>query len=98
MTARTVRRVGGVLRIKPERVDEYRRYHASVWPEILNAIRAAGLTNYSIFLKDDLLFSYYEYVGPPDEYEARLRELAVAPRMREWWDIMESIQVPFNTR
>ncbi len=91
-------RFGQVLRIDTARADEYRRYHADVWPEILAAMHEAGLSNWTIVLKDDLLFSYYEYAGPPDEYEARMARLAAAPRMREWWDIMESIQIPLPTR
>ena len=46
----------------------------------------------------DELFGYYEYVGPPSEYEARMRRLAEAPRMREWWDLMEAMQIPHPRR
>jgi len=91
-------RHGFVLRINPDRIAEYRRYHADVWPEILQALRSACITNYSIFLKDDLLFGYWEYTGVPGEYETRLKALARASRMREWWDLMEDIQVPLDTR
>ena len=91
-------RHGFVLRIKPDRINEYKRYHADVWPEILAALSDAAITNYSIFLKDDFLFGYWEYIGPPNEYETRLAGVAQAPRMREWWDIMEDIQVPLETR
>ena len=58
-------RHGFVLRVKLERLEEYKEYHRAVWPEILEAINEAGIRNYTIFLKDDLLFGYYEYVGPP---------------------------------
>ncbi len=91
-------RHGFALRVKPERLETYKEYHRSVWPEVLEAISKAGIRNYSIFLKDDLLFGYYEYVGPPDEYGQRLEAMAAAPRMREWWDIMEPMQAPFPTR
>ena len=91
-------RHGFVLRVKLERLEEYKEYHRAVWPEILEAINEAGIRNYTIFLKDDLLFGYYEYVGPPDEYDQRQQALAAAPRMREWWDIMEPMQEPLATR
>ena len=91
-------RHGFVLRVKLERLEEYKEYHRAVWPEILEAISEAGIRNYTIFLKDDLLFGYYEYVGPPDEYDQRQQALAAAPRMREWWDIMEPMQEPLATR
>lgn len=89
-----MRRFGQVLGIRGECVDEYRRYHATIWPEIERAIRDAGIRNYSIFLRDEQLFAYFEYVGPDDEYQARMETLAGAPRMREWWDVMEAMQVP----
>jgi len=89
-----MRRFGQVLGIRRECVEEYRAYHAKIWPEIERAIRAAGIRNYSIFLRGDQLFGYYEYVGPDDEYEPRMQALADAPRMREWWDVMEAMQVP----
>ena len=89
-----MRRFGQTLGLRPERLDEYRRHHARIWPEISEAIEAAGIRNYSIFHRDGRLFGYYEYVGPPDEYEARMAVLAEAPRMREWWDLMEPMQIP----
>ena len=89
-----MRRFGQVLGIDPARIDEYKRYHASIWPEIARAIHDAGIRNYSIFLHGEQLFGYYEYTGPHAELEARMEALAAAPRMREWWDIMEAMQVP----
>jgi L-rhamnose mutarotase len=89
-----MKRFGQVLGIRSECVDEYKRYHARIWPEIEGAIRAAGIRNYSIFLRGNQLFGYYEYVGPDDELEERMQTLARAPRMREWWDLMEAMQVP----
>jgi L-rhamnose mutarotase len=87
-------RFGFLLGIRKERLDEYRRYHVRIWPEIERAIRDAGIRNYSIYQLGEQLFAYYEYVGPPAEYDARMQQLAQAPRMREWWDIMEPMQVP----
>jgi L-rhamnose mutarotase len=89
-----VRRFGQTLGVRSECIDEYRRYHANIWPEIEQAIRTAGIRNYSIFLLGDRLFAYYEYSGPDDEFDSRMETLAAAPRMREWWDIMEPMQVP----
>jgi L-rhamnose mutarotase len=93
-----VKRFGQNLGIRPECIDSYRRYHVRIWPEIEHAIREAGIRNYSIFLRGEQLFAYYEYIGPEDEYEARMNALAAAPRMREWWDVMEPMQVPDKNR
>jgi L-rhamnose mutarotase len=55
------RRICFLLRIRPERAQEYRARHAQVWPEMLEALRAAGWGNYSIFLRDDgMLVGYLE--------------------------------------
>ena len=93
-----MKRFGFRLGLRSDRCEEYRRYHARIWPEIAAAIHAAGIRNYSIFYCDGELFGYYEYVGPPAEYEQRLRALAAAPRMREWWDLMEPMQIPHPAR
>ncbi len=93
-----MRRFGQTLGLAPEKLEEYKRYHAEIWPEIAQAIHQAGIRNYSIFYRQGRLFAYYEYVGPDEEYEARMAVLAKAPRMREWWDIMEPMQVPDPNR
>lgn len=93
-----MRRIGQVIGLDPERVEEYRRYHAKIWPEIEEAIHQAGIRNYSIYLEGDQLFAYLEYHGPDDEFDQRMEALAEAPRMREWWDIMEPMQRPFENR
>jgi L-rhamnose mutarotase len=93
-----VKRVGQLLGLRPERLEEYARRHAAIWPEIADAIRNAGIRNYSIFHFRGQLFAYFEYHGPEDEYDARMAALARAPRMREWWDIMEPMQVPVEGR
>ena len=40
------------LRVRPGRLAEYERRHAAVWPEMLDALRAAGWRNYSLFLDE----------------------------------------------
>src|SRR3954471_7012537 len=50
-------RVGFTMRLLPGQEAEYRRRHAAVWPEMLDALRAAGARDYSIFLDGDRLFA-----------------------------------------
>lgn len=80
--------------LRKERLDEYKRIHVRIWPEIEHAIREAGIRNYSIFYVDAQLFGYFEYHGPDAELEARMKRLAEAPRMREWWDLTDAMQIP----
>jgi L-rhamnose mutarotase len=54
-------RVCFLLRVRPDRVAEYRRRHAEVWPEMREALSATGWRNYSLFLREDgLLVGYLE--------------------------------------
>ena len=92
------RRIGQLLGLRREKLEEYKRYHVAIWPEIAKAIGEAGIRNYSIYHFRGQLFAYFEYTGPEAEYEARMKTLAAAPRMREWWDIMEPMQVPLEAR
>jgi L-rhamnose mutarotase len=53
-------RVAFTMRLLPGAEPEYRRRHAAVWPEMLDALRAAGCRNYSIYLHRDDLFGVFE--------------------------------------
>jgi L-rhamnose mutarotase len=54
-------RVCFLLKVHRDRLDEYKQRHASVWPEMLNALRETGWHNYSLFLREDgLLVGYFE--------------------------------------
>jgi L-rhamnose mutarotase len=69
----TVERVCFLGRVRPDRLAEYRRRHADVWPEMLDALCAAGWSNYSLFLTDDgLVVGYLE----TDDYAAALARMA----------------------
>jgi L-rhamnose mutarotase len=91
-----MKRYGLLIGIKPESVAEYKAYHASVWPEVLGTIRACNIRNYSIFLKDGLLFAYFEYMG--DDFAADMAKMAEDPKTQEWWKIMNPMQTPLDTR
>jgi L-rhamnose mutarotase len=89
------RRVASVIRLRPEHEAEYRRLHADAWPGVLDALRAAHVRNYSIFLRDGLLFSYLEYTG--DDYEADLARVAQDETTQRWWRLTDPCQQPLDT-
>lgn len=91
-----MQRLGMVLRIKPEAIEKYKEYHRKVWPEVLQTITECNIRNYSIFLKDDLLFGYMEYHG--QDRQADWAKMAADPKTQEWWSIMEPMQQPLSTR
>ena len=54
-------RVCFLLKVRAEKLEEYKQRHANVWPEILDALRNSGWRNYSLFLREDgLLVGYLE--------------------------------------
>jgi len=56
-----MKRVAFILKVKADKIDEYRERHRAVWPDMLDALRRTGWHNYSLFLRDDgLLFGYFE--------------------------------------
>ena len=74
-------RVCFLLKVRPERLDEYRERHKTVWPEMVAALRETGWRNYSLFLRDDgLLVGYLE---TPDFAEA-LRGMAEREINERW--------------
>jgi len=71
-----------VNRIRSGCEEEYRRYHAAVWPEVLRMIRECNIENYSIYWKDDLLFSYFEYHG--SDFQGDMAKMDAHPKTQEW--------------
>lgn len=70
-----------LLKVKKDRLDEYRRRHASVWPEMLDALRQTGWRNYSLFLRDDgLLVGYVELTADLDQAVAAMARREVNAR------------------
>ncbi len=56
-----MKRVGFLLKVKQEKIPEYKKHHEAVWPEMLAALNRTGWHNYSLFMRSDgLLFGYFE--------------------------------------
>ena len=91
-----MKRYGQIIGIKPGQLENYRKYHASVWPEVLDMIRKCNMQNYSIFHKDGMLYAYFEYTG--NDFEADMAKMAADPKTQEWWAIMDPMQDPVSNR
>jgi len=91
-----MKRFGMVIKLKPSSEEAYRKYHADVWPEVLDKIRDCNIANYSIFLKDGYLFGYFEYLG--SDIKSDWARMAAHTRTQEWWAVMEPLQDPLETR
>lgn len=74
-------RVCFLLKVRPERLAEYKERHKKVWPEMLRALRETGWGNYSLFLREDgLLVGYLE---TPD-FQAALGGMAGREVNERW--------------
>ena len=90
-----MRRIASVIRLRPENEAEYRALHAAVWPGVLTMLRTANITNYSIFLRDGVLFSYLEYTG--DDYAADTALIAADEQTQRWWKLTDPCQQPVES-
>ena len=80
-------RVCFLLRVRTDRLDEYRARHRAVWEEMLEALRETGWRNYSLFLREDgLLVGYLEC----DDFEAALAEMDAREVNARWQADMAS--------
>lgn len=81
-----MKRVAFLLKVKPDKIEEYKRIHQNVWPEMLDALRRNGWHNYSLFMREDgLLFGYFE---TPESFQAALAGMAKEEVNKRWQDMM----------
>ncbi|MFJ4787667.1 L-rhamnose mutarotase [Streptomyces sp. NPDC088794] len=87
-----MRRVAQVIRLRPEKADEYRELHRAVPEPVLAQLRRRHIANYSIHLLGDRLFSYFEYHG--EDLAADLALMAEDPATQKWWELTAPCQEP----
>ena len=81
-----MKRVGFLLKVKPDKIAEYQERHKNVWPEMLDALRRTGWGNYSLFMRDDgWLFGYFE---TPESFQAALEGMSREDINAKWQDVM----------
>jgi len=92
-----VQRMGMVIRLRPEKIADYKALHAAPWPEMNAALSAANIRNYSIFLREpeNLLFGYWEYVG--DDLARDMAMLDGLDVSRRWLALTDPCQEPLAT-
>jgi len=96
-----MKRYGSVIGVRAEKLEEYKRLHAAVWPDVLKMIKACNIRNYSIYLRKmpdgkHYLFSYFEYTGK--DFEADMAKMAADPATQKWWSVCEPCQEPLPDR
>jgi L-rhamnose mutarotase len=90
-----VKRYGWVIKVKSEKLEEYKKLHANPWPEVNRILKESNIRNYSIYYRDGLLFSYLEYTG--DDFDADMKKMADNPITQKWWKLTDPCQEPVES-
>ena len=90
---------GWVIGVKDEKIEEYKRLHSDVWPDVLDMIKQCNIQNYSIYMRKledgkTYLFSYLEYTG--DDFDADMAKMAADPTTQKWWAVCKPCQEPLT--
>lgn len=83
-----MKRVAFKMKLKPGCEAEYRRRHDIIWPELAEALRVAGISDYSIFLDEETLILFAVQTLADDHTTAALPQ---HPVVRRWWDYMAGL-------
>lgn len=82
-----MKRVGFLMKVRQDRIDEYKNHHRKVWPEMLDALRRHGWRNYSLFMRQDgLMFGCME---TPDSLQTALAGMAGEDVNSRWQEFMK---------
>ncbi len=92
-----MKRVGFMIKIRPEMIEEYKARHRAVWPEMLQALRENGWHNYSLFMrKDGLLFGYLETPENLERAREQMRRTGIYARWQAFMaPLMENLGEPY---
>ncbi len=88
-------RHGNLIRLKPEYEERYIILHKHVFPGVLKQIRKSNISNYSIYLRKSILFSYFEHAGT--NFNADMAQMAKDSLTQEWWKLTDPMQEPLET-
>ena len=96
-----MKRYGLVIGVREEKLAEYKRLHANVWPEVDAMIGECNIRNFTIFLRKlpdgkHYLFCYFEYVGA--DYDADMKKMAADSMTQKWWALTDPCQEPLPDR
>ena len=93
-----IKRVGMVVGIAPDKIEEYKRLHADDQPGVRDLLTKYHMHNFSIYLTEIdgkwYEFGYYEYTG--NDFDGDMAELAKEPRNIEWLEMCDPMQIPLE--
>ena len=96
---KNVKRIGMVIKIKPEKLEEYLELHADTNAGVRHLLSKYNMRNFSIFMTqledgNHYEFGYWEYWG--DDYEADMRKIEGEPENKAWLALCDPMQVPLE--
>ncbi|WP_299549840.1 L-rhamnose mutarotase [Seonamhaeicola sp.] len=96
---RHIKRVGMVIKIKPEMTKEYKKLHTDSNPGVRDLLTKYHIENFSIFLQqidsvEFYEFGYYEYTG--SDFKEDMEQMAKEVRTIEWLKICNPMQIPLE--
>jgi len=83
-----MKRIAGKMKLFPGMREEYLRRHREIWPELVRELKAAGISDYSIYLDEETLTLFYTLKLADDNSYAELPRKAI---MKKWWDHMKDL-------
>jgi L-rhamnose mutarotase len=92
---KSIKRFGSVIGLKKEYEERYIILHRHTFPGVLERIRKCNIRNYSIFLRNGILFSHFEYVG--QDFDADMARMGDEVT-KDWWKLTDPMQEPLTNR
>jgi len=80
--------IGFRMQLNEGQVDEYRRRHDEIWPELVSLLKDAGISDYSIYVHEQTnsLFAVLRRTNGHT-----MDSLPLEPVMQRWWAHMADI-------
>jgi L-rhamnose mutarotase len=80
-----MKRIGFLLKVKQDKIPEYKKHHEAVWPEMKAALHRTGWHNYTLFIREDgLVFGYFEAVESLQASQEGMAKEAINLRWQEF--------------
>jgi len=80
-----MKRIGFLLKVKQDKIPEYKKHHEAVWPEMKEALHRTGWHNYTLFIREDgLVFGYFEAVESLQASQEGMAKEAINLRWQEF--------------
>lgn len=86
------KRICQIIKLKPDKLEEYKELHANVWPNVLEKMREFHLEDYSIHLipEHSLLVANFKYTG--DDWERDAEAMRCDSDNHKWWGVTDALQ------